>query len=113
MVNIFTIKNKVLLCTEDYYNKFSIERKVGSLAAGDLVQMTKMIFTKYGVLKKVISDAGTNFTSGMSRKFCRQMSMQQSITSSYHHQTNGQVKVCITFVKHTIKNALIIIKMLV
>ena len=46
-----------------------------------------------------------NFTSEM-YSFYRQMNIQQSITSFYHHQSNGQVEVCIKFVKCTIKNCL-------
>ena len=42
----------------------------------DLGQTDKMIFAEYGLTKKIISDAGINFTSEMSRQFCRQMSIQ-------------------------------------
>ena len=29
--------------------------------------------------------------------------MEQAFSSSYHHQSNGQVEACIKFVKHTLK----------
>ena len=35
-----------------------------------------------------------------------QADKHQSITSSYHHQSNGQVEACIKFVKHTNKKCL-------
>ena len=87
--DIFVIKDKMLLYSVDYYSKFSIVKMVGSLTADDLVQMAKMRFAKYGLPKKIISDTGTNFTSETSRQFCRQISIQHSITSSHHHQGNG------------------------
>ena len=86
-------------------------KKVGSLAADNLVQMAKIIFAEYELPKKIISDAGRNLISEMVRQFCRQMSIQQPRKSSYHHQSNGQVEACIKFVKCIIKNALILIRM--
>ena len=71
----------------DYYGKFPVVKKVDRLAADD-----KMIFAEYGLPKKIISDAGTPFTSETFKKFCRQMSIQQSITSSYHCQNNCEVE---------------------
>ena len=53
--NIFMINNKMLLCIIEFYST------VGSLAVKDLVQLTKMILEKYGLPKKVISDAGMSF----------------------------------------------------
>ena len=79
--------------------------KVGSLAADDLVQIAKMVFAEYGLPEKIISNAGRNFTLDTFRELCRLISIQQSKTSSYHHQSNGQVEACIKFVKCTIKNA--------
>ena len=61
----------MLLCIVDYYGKFPVVKKVGSLAANDLVQMAKIIFAKYGLLKKIVSDAGTNFMSETFETFCR------------------------------------------
>ena len=66
-VDNFMINNKMLLCTVDYYRKFPVVRKVGKIAAGDLVQMTKMIFAECGLPKKIISDTGINIISEMFR----------------------------------------------
>ena len=104
--DIFTINNKRLLCIVDDYSKLPLVKTVGSLVANDLVEMTKMIFVEYGPPRKIFSHTGKNFTSKMFRQFCRQMSMQQSITLSYHHQSNDQVEMCIKFVKLTIKKCL-------
>ena len=71
--------------------------EVGSLAVDDLVQMIKMIFAEYGLPKMTVSDAGTNFTSVMFHQFCRLMNIQQSIASSYHHESNSKVEACIKF----------------
>ena len=101
--NVFVINNKTLLCIVDYYRKFPVMKKVGSHAVDSLVQMTKMLFVEYRFSKKIITDAGINFISEMFRHFCRGMSIQQSLTSSHHHQSNDQAEACMKCVKHTIQ----------
>ena len=65
----FIINNKTLLCIVDYYSKFPVETKVISLSAGDLVQMTKLIFVEYMFRKKTVSEVGTNFTLDIQNMF--------------------------------------------
>ena len=47
--DINVISNTVLLCIVDYYSRSPIVKKVSSLAADDLVQVTKMIFSEHGL----------------------------------------------------------------
>ena len=42
------INSKTLLCTVDYHIEFPIVKKVKSLSADNLVEMTKLIFAEYG-----------------------------------------------------------------
>ena len=51
------------LCIVDYYCKFSVVKKVDSLAMDYLVQKAKIRFGEYGVPKQIILDTGMNFTS--------------------------------------------------
>ena len=48
--DIFMFNNKTLLSIVDYYGKFPIVKKVGSLAVDDLVKVAKMIFAGHGLL---------------------------------------------------------------
>ena len=70
------------------------------------LRTVKIVFAEFGLLKKIISDAGMSFTSETFRQFCRQMCIEQAITSSFHYQNSGQVEVCIKFIKCTIKKYL-------
>ena len=87
----------------DCHSKLTTVKKVDSLSADDLLQMTKVIFVEYELPKKIVSDVGTNFTAEPFKAFCMKMNIQQTITSSYHHQSNGQEEAYIKFVKHAIK----------
>ena len=62
--------------------------------------------------RKIVSDAGMNFISDQFEQFCKQLNIDQTIISSYHHKSNGQVEACIKFAKYTIKNVLITITIL-
>ena len=66
--NIFLVKNKHLYILDDY-RKFPIVQKADSLTADDLVKATNIVFTEFGLIQNIISDAGTNFTSEMFRQF--------------------------------------------
>ena len=50
-----------------------------------------------------MSDAGDNFISEKLKNFCSSLNIKQAVSSSYHHQSNGQVEACFKFIKHTIK----------
>ena len=104
--DVLMINSKTLLCTVDYHSKFPTVKKVNNLSAGNLVQMIKLIFAEYRLLKETVSDVNTNFTAETFKDFCRKMNIQQTITSSYHHHSNGQVDACIKFVKCTITKCL-------
>ena len=97
------VKNKIFLYIVGCFSKFPIVKKADSLAADDVVKAARIIFTKFGLPKKFISDAVMKLTSDMFRQFCRKLNIQLAITPSYHHQNNGQMKVCIKFVNCTIK----------
>ena len=50
-----------------------------------------------------MSDCGGNFILDKFKTFCKTLNIKQAFLSSYHHQSNGQVEVCIKFVKYTLK----------
>ena len=50
-----------------------------------------------------MSDTGTNFVSDKFRKFCSRLNMEQTVLSAYCHQSKGQVKAFIKFIKCTLK----------
>ena len=43
--------------------------------------------------------AGGNFISETFKSFCKSLNVEQAAAASYHHQDNGQVEVCIKFLK--------------
>ena len=58
---------------------------------------------EYVLPKQIMSDTGSNSVSEKFREFYTYLNTEQTVSSSYHHQSNGQVEACINIIKHTIK----------
>ena len=103
---MFTLNKKYYLCIVDYHSKFPIVNRAEDMSAESLIVACKVIFSEYGLPKRIMSDAGVNFISDKFRKFCKCMNIEQVTSSSYCHQSNSHVEACIKFVKCTMKNCI-------
>ena len=101
--DIFHFKNVNYLCVVDYNSKFPIIRRYLELLVEHLINEVTAIFAKYGIPQKIMFDTSMNFVSERFRQFCKSINVEQAVSSAYHHQSNGQVKVCIKFIKCTFK----------
>ena len=50
------------------------------------------ILTKYGVLKLIILDRGSLFTSQFWSELCRKLRIKRGLSIAFHLQTNGQME---------------------
>jgi len=48
------------------------------------------VFPHYGIPKKIISDRDPQLTSQFAREICKELGVQQNISTAYHPQTDGQ-----------------------
>ena len=101
--DIFHFNYKNYLCIVDYHSKFPVVKRLEGLSAESLITTTKVIFTKYGISQKLMSDAGTNFVSEKFWQFSKTINAEQEVSSAYHHQSNGHIKECTKFIKCTFK----------
>ena len=101
--DILSIQNNTLFCIVDYYSKSPVVKEIHNLSAENLIRTVKIVCKEFGLSRKILSDADTNFILDKFRQFCRQLKIDQAITSSYHHQGNEQVEWYIKFMKCTIK----------
>ena len=101
--DVFHFNNKNYLCIVDHHSKFPVIKRLERLSVESLVNTVKIIFAKYGIPQKIMSDSGINFVSDTFQQFCKSINIQQAVLLTYHHQSNGQVKACIKFIKHTFR----------
>ena len=47
------------------------------------------IFSRLGFPHEILSDQGSQFTSGLMKEICRLISIKQSFTTPYHPMANG------------------------
>ena len=50
------------------------------------------IFRLYSLPDSIISEQGTQFTSRFSRTLCKLVGISQNLSTSFHHQTDGQTE---------------------
>ena len=103
---MFTLNDKNYLCIVDYHSKSPTLKKAEDMSTDSLILACKVIFSEYGLAKKIMSDADGNFISDKFQQFYKNMNIEQATPSSYHHQRNGQVEACIKFIKHTMKKCI-------
>ena len=63
-------------------------------------------FPEYGLPKRIIPFAGGNLVSENVKEFCKKVNIEQAVSSSYHHQSNGQVDACIKLLKQMLKKCI-------
>ena len=102
-VDIFHLNNKKYLCIIDYHSKFPVNKRMDGLSTESLNITTKVIFTEYSILHRLMSDTGTNFILERFKRFCTRLNIKQAVSSAYNHQSNWQVEASIKFIKCTLK----------
>ena len=65
--------------------------------------VTRNIFSRYGFLRAIISDRGSNFNNAHFRALLKKYGVHHRVTTSYHPQANGQVEVSNRDVKNILK----------
>ena len=50
------------------------------------------VFRIHGLPDSIVSDRGTQFTSGYSRALCKLIGISQNLSSSFHPQTDGHTE---------------------
>ena len=100
--DMFTLNNTNYLCILDYHSIFPAVKKTEDLSADSVTLTCKVIFSEYGLPRKIMSDAGSKFVSDKFKQFCKNLNI---IIPSH---SNEQVEAYIKFIKCTIKNAPII-----
>ena len=85
--------NKFVLLICDYFTKWVEAFPMPNQEAKTVADLfVKEFICRYGVPKKMFSDQGSNFQSGLFREVCRLLDIDKSRTSPYHPQSDGLVE---------------------
>ena len=94
---------KMYLCIVDNQSKFPVVNQMDGLNTDGLIKMWKILFVEFILMRKIMSDAGTNFVLANFREFCRHLNIYQVISSWHNHEDNWQAEQCVKLIKHTMK----------
>ncbi|GJX53724.1 reverse transcriptase domain-containing protein [Tanacetum coccineum] len=85
--------NKYILVAVDYVSKWVEAQALPTNDARVVVKFLKGLFARFGVPKALISDRGTHFCNSHLEKDLLRYGVTHRISTAYHPQTNGQIKV--------------------
>jgi transposase InsO family protein len=96
-----------LLVTVDKFSKWIEAVPVTNQEASTAVKFFESIVYKYGIPNNIITDNGTNFTSGEFQEFAKKLGIKIKYASVAHPKSNGQIKKAIGLVCAGLKKRLL------
>nr|GEW76205.1 reverse transcriptase domain-containing protein [Tanacetum cinerariifolium] len=85
--------NKYILVAVDYLSKWVEAKALPTNDARVVVKFLKSLFSKFGTPKAIISDRGAHFYNDQFLRVMAKYGVTHRLSTSYHPQTSGQVKV--------------------
>ena len=85
--------NKYILVLSDYFTKwtecFALQNQEATTVADKLVNE---FISRFGIPRQLHSDQGTNFKSNVMKEICRLFGIDETRTTPFHPQPDGQVE---------------------
>ncbi|GJW63714.1 reverse transcriptase domain-containing protein [Tanacetum coccineum] len=95
--------NKYILVAVDYVSKWVEAEALPTNDARVVVKFLRKLFSRFGVLKALISDRRTHFCSSLLKKTLRKYGVTHRLATPYHPQTSGQTKNTNRAIKHILE----------
>ena len=76
----------------DKFTKWTEAVPVAKITASTAVQFIRGIVCRFGVPNRIITDNGTQFTSGVFNEYCDEIGIKLCFASVAHPRSNGQVE---------------------
>nr|GEV57969.1 reverse transcriptase domain-containing protein [Tanacetum cinerariifolium] len=85
--------NKYILVVVDYLSKWVEAKALPTSDSRVVVKFLKSLFARSGTFRAIISDCGTHFCNDQFEKVMLKYGVTHRLSTVYHPQTSGQVKV--------------------
>ncbi|KII71191.1 Retrovirus-related Pol polyprotein [Thelohanellus kitauei] len=82
-------RSSIYIIRIEQFSKWIEAFPVFGQTAENIVRCSKTIVSRFGILKKLISDQGRQYESSIVINFCRELGIEKIRTSAYHPETNG------------------------
>lgn len=84
--------NRFALTLVDYATRYPEAVALKNIETETVAEAMVSMFSRLGIPEEILSDQGSQFTSGLMREISRLLSMRQLTTTPYHPQCNGLVE---------------------
>ena len=81
--------NRYILTVVDYATRWPEAVALPDITTERIAESLLDIFSRLGFPQEILSDQGSQFTSGLMKEICRLISIKQSFTTPYHPMANG------------------------
>ena len=88
-----SLGNRYILVCVDYVSKWVEAQACVANDARVVCKFLKNIFTRFGTPRAIISDGGSHFCNKQFEVLLARYNVKHKVSTPYHPQTNGQVKV--------------------
>ncbi|XP_033124857.1 uncharacterized protein K02A2.6-like [Anneissia japonica] len=102
-IDLFTIENNNYIVGVDYYSQFIEVCQLRSSSSTAVINILKSWFAVHGTPMFLVSDNGPQFASEEFQKFTNYWNINQTTSSTYFAQYNGQAENAVKIVKAMIK----------
>ena len=105
--DLFSFDNKDYIIAVDYTSKcFEISCLPPNTKASTVINYTKVIFSRYGIPREVLSDNGPQFISYEYKKFSQEWAFKHITSSPRYPKSNGFVERNIKTIKRALQKSL-------
>lgn len=86
-------RHEYLLTFQDVFSKYTIAIPLKNIDSETIAdKFVKHIISKLGLVKIVLTDQGSNFTSALFKNICKIFGLKNIQTSAYHPESNGYLE---------------------
>ena len=85
-------KNRFILVIVDFATRYPEAVALKNIDTRTVAEALLGVFGRVGMPKEILTDRGSQFTSGMMKEVCRLLSLKQLTTTPYHPMCNGLVE---------------------
>lgn len=100
---ISTNRNKYILVVTDYFTKFTEAYALPNMEAKTVAdKLVKEWICRYGCPIQLHSDQGSNYQSALFVEVCKMLNIEQTKTTAFHPQSDGQAEKFMNTMKKTL-----------
>lgn len=101
--DLFVFNSVYYLVLVDYYSGFIEVDQLQDITTAQVIDKMKAHIARYGIMDTLVTDGGSQYTSGEFQTFRKKYGFNHNISSPNHQQANGLAENAVKQMKHLLK----------